>query len=179
MRPRPPLRTRAGEATQRGLIVAGRREAPLEASTGGAEAAITLSPRTVKRRVGLRSICRRELRCATDQKAASAAFGVGNRDQHLGGRSREFAGDFALRALRTQTSHMRSQQPRPQPRRPPMAFSKMVTSQDDREVGAGSRENRSANSLDARHTGGRGDAMRLDRGGAPRGAKLGLSLIHI
>ena len=38
VRPPPPLRTRAGEATQRGLFVAGRREAPLEASTGGAEA---------------------------------------------------------------------------------------------------------------------------------------------
>ena len=38
VRPRPPLRTRAGEATQRGLFVAGRREAPLEASTGGAQA---------------------------------------------------------------------------------------------------------------------------------------------
>ena len=54
LRLRPPLRTRAGEATQRALIVAGRREAPLEASTGGAEAAILLSPRTVKRRVGLK-----------------------------------------------------------------------------------------------------------------------------
>ena len=52
VRPRPPLRTRVGEATQRGLIVAGRREAPHVASTGGAEAAIPLSPRTVKRRVG-------------------------------------------------------------------------------------------------------------------------------
>ena len=38
VRPRPPLRTRAGEATQRGLFVVGRREAPLEASTRGAEA---------------------------------------------------------------------------------------------------------------------------------------------
>ena len=52
VRPRPPLRTRVGEATQRGLILAGRREAPHVASTGGAEAAIPLSPRTVKRRVG-------------------------------------------------------------------------------------------------------------------------------
>ena len=38
VRPRPPLRTRAGEATQRGLFVAGRREAPHTASTGGAQA---------------------------------------------------------------------------------------------------------------------------------------------
>ena len=38
VRPRPPLRTRVREATQRGLIVAGRREAPHVASTGGAEA---------------------------------------------------------------------------------------------------------------------------------------------
>ena len=38
VRPPPPLRTRAGEATQRGLFVVGRREAPLEASTRGAEA---------------------------------------------------------------------------------------------------------------------------------------------
>ena len=52
VRPRPPLRTRVGEATQRGLILAGRREAPHVASTGGAEAAIPLSPRAVKRRVG-------------------------------------------------------------------------------------------------------------------------------
>ena len=69
--------------------------------------------RARSRRVGLRSICRRELRCATDQKAASAPFGVGDRDQHLGGRSREFAGDFALRALRTQRSHVRPQRQRP------------------------------------------------------------------
>ena len=38
VRPPPPLRTRAGEATQRGLFVAGRREAPHTASTGGAQA---------------------------------------------------------------------------------------------------------------------------------------------
>ena len=38
VRPRPPLRTRVREATQRGLIVAGRREAPHTASTGGAQA---------------------------------------------------------------------------------------------------------------------------------------------
>ena len=129
--------------------------------------------RARSRRVGLRSICRRELRCATDQKAASAAFGVGNRDQHLGERSREFAGDFALRALRRRTSHIRSQCPHPHPRRPPMAFSRIVTSRKARGLGAGSRESRSATSAAAAHTRGRGDATRLVRGGAPRGATYG------
>ena len=125
------------------------------------------------RRVGLRSICRRELRCETDEEAASAAFGVGNRRERLGERSREFAGDFALRALRRRRSHIRSQCPHPHPRRPPMAFSRIVTSRKARGLGAGSRESRSATSAAAAHTRGRGDATRLVRGGALRGATYG------
>ena len=50
------------------------------------------------------------------------------------------------------------------------AVQKCEHSRDDKEVGAGSRENRTATSAAAAHARGRGDVMRLDRGGAPRGA---------